>query len=69
MLKKGTYTPNWSACTNRKIEQNAASFVVFGSFFSTQFGVTAASRLSFIDKGFDYVGRAPSYVSEPSSKQ
>ena len=57
MLKKGTYTTNWVALTNRKIGQNAASFVVFGSFFSTQFGITTSSRLSFIDKGFGYVGR------------
>lgn len=48
--KKGTYTTNWIAMTNGKIGQNAASFVVFGSFFSTQFGITAVSRLPLLTR-------------------
>lgn len=56
MLKKGTNTTNCIDLMYVKNGQNTASMAVFGSFFSTQFVMTATSRHSFIDADFSHVG-------------
>lgn len=50
--KKGTDTRKLVYTLYAKIKQYAARIIVFGSFFSTQFGKTIVSRLSFKRKAF-----------------